>query len=610
MIGRELGGVLPGALVTGLSAGLVLGLVRGWHYLAAGFPLLLGEAMRREGLLGTGAGAGFALLFAVAVTAARRYLSTGMSATVAAVVAALPLVAAGGYRLDREVGLRPSQLLEPRALKINLGYLALCLLAFLAVRLLLGRRRPGWGRRSLTAAAGAIGALGLLAGGVALGFRAGGEAGGDPRRPDIVFILIDALRADHLSSYGYHRPTSPVIDGLAADGVLFRQAVASSTFTKTSIASLFTGRHPFQHGVYFGNLNDRPGRIASDVLAAGEETLAEALRDAGYLTTAWVQNTHLQWFMGFDQGFVDYRDQQGRAVRILDQVGPFLEGPGRRYPFFAYIHLIDLHDPYEPEAPYNRLFGQGAGDPYAGVDLEEWGEYLRAVRKGEVTPEPWRVERMAELYDGLIRYLDDQLGRLLDDLRAAGLYEDSLIVLTSDHGDAFNEHGFISHSAAPYEELVRVPLVVKLPGGRHAGRVIDEPVRLIDLLPTLLAEAGARVPAAAAGCPLQPLFEGGSRHPACEEAVIEVSEDGAPPLVAVRSGGWKLIHRPEGVDELYDLGSDPGEQRDLAGSGLAEEERLLERARAALTARGLLTQERIELDEKTVRELKALGYLD
>ena len=477
----------------------------------------------------------------------------------------------------------------------------------------------------------------LLYAGVAAAFRAGPLA---PDRPNVIVLLIDALRADHLGCYGYGRPTSPAIDALARDGVLFRQTVPASTFTKSSIASLFTGRYPYQHGVYWGSSRENPDKVTSDLLSPRETTLAEVFRGAGYLTTAWVQNSHLRGFMGFGQGFVDYHDQQGDADRINRRFGGWLAGPGRRYPFFSYVHYIDLHDPYRPPPPYDTMFGRYA-DVYAGVDFAEWGAFLAAVRRGDRKLSPAEVAQLAAYYDGEIRSMDDHVGRILGRLKALALYDRSLIVLTADHGDGFYEHGFISHSTTPYEELVHVPLILKLPGGRFAGRVVEPQVRLVDLFPTLLELAGIRKPARVdddgapggsggeggaggelapahhlAGCSLVPLIQAGDapveRPARCAMAVIEIAEEGEAPGVAVRTERWKYIHHEKHEDELYDLALDPGEHHNLLltgppGDQAAELRRL---ALAVVAGRSEQGAEKIELDEKVIRELKALGYLD
>ena len=224
------------------------------------------------------------------------------------------------------------------------------------------------------------------------------------------------------------------------------------------------------------------------------------------------------------------------------------------------------------------------------------------------------MRRLEALYDGQIRFVDDEIGKLLERMKRLGLYDRSLIVLTADHGDGFLEHGFISHSTTPYDELARVPLIIKLPHGEHAGRVVQDQVRLVDLVPTLLEAVGIRERMELAGCSLMPLLDPESRSPrppTCGEAVIEIAEEGAEPVIAVRTRAFKLIVHEKRPAELYDLGADPAEKVNLAASPPPGSERLftvadlVRKARAARQANPT-----IQLDEQQIRELKALGYID
>lgn len=606
--------LFPATLLAGGAVGLGLGLATGWSFLTAGFPLLLLDAVRRELTTALVAATAFLLLFVLLEGALGRRLGARPAALLAAFGAGAPLVAAAGWRLNRSLGIRPAELFTSGALGPNLLLVAgagagLALVGWGFHRLRGDARGPGRG-----AVYAVLGAALVLHGGLFAAFRTGEPSG--PARPDVLVLLVDALRADHLSAVGYGRDTTPAMDSLAADGVLFEQAVAPSTFTKSSIASLFTGRYPYQHGVYWGSL-ERDGAVISDLLAPSETTLAEVLRDHGYLTAAWVQNSHLRDVMGFAQGFVDYRDQQGGIARIHRLFAPFLRGPARRYPVFAYLHYIDLHDPYRPEPPYDTRYGTFS-DVYAGIDFDEWGAWLKAVREGDVVLSEADVEQLRAYYDGQLRYIDDQIGRMLEEVKAQGLYEDSLIVLTSDHGDAFYEHGAVSHSTTPYDELLRVPLILKLPGGRFAGTVVGEQVRLVDLFPTILAAAGIQdAPGDRPGCALQSLIRATAageeieRDPACEVAVVEIAQDPEQyPTVAIRTGGWKYIHFETEPDELYDLARDPGEQDDRIDRDPEDAERLRRLALEVVAARNRDPAEQMELDDATIRELKALGYLD
>jgi arylsulfatase A-like enzyme len=605
--GDRLRRLLPGALAAAALAGALAGGWTGWADGGNRFPVLLLDALRQAWRWSLPAAA-IAALLAAAVCAplARRWARWGAAAAIT--LAALPLVALGGYALNRRLGIRPSELAESYALSRNLAYLALCALG-ITVAVWLGRRalgrEPGHARAWLAAAL--LPWLGLEA---ALGLWS--RTGGGDQRPDVLVLLVDALRADHVGTYVYARPTTPAIDALARDGIVFEQAVSQSTFTKTSIASLFTGLNPYRHGVYRGSQRENPVKVTSDVLPRRLMTVAEVLRDHGYLTAAWVQNSHLRGFMGFAQGFVAYRDQQGPVERISRRVEHFLALAGRRLPFFVYAHFIDLHDPYRPPPPYDAMFGApaGADAAYAGVDLAEWGAYLADLREGKRRLEPAQVARLEALYDGQLRRLDDRVGLLLARLKRLGLYDSTLIVLTSDHGDGFLEHGFISHSTTPYEELVRVPLIVKLPAGRAAGSRVAPQVRLIDVMPTVLDASGVREELPLDGCSLLPLLRPAAEQPVeCAVAVVEIAEDGDTPTVALRTARAKFIRRAGKPDELYDLAADPRETRNLAGTGLAEEVVFARLAADIAQRRRQAVSEQVTLDQRLIRELKALGYL-
>ncbi len=624
-----------GPLLVGLAvaAGCAAGAWRGLHWWGDGFPLLLANEVLRAAGWAALAAAGFCAVYTLLRRASLRLVPGGrlagpLGVAAATALAGAPILAVAGYQANRAWGIRPTELATAYALQHNLGLVALGLGVGLVVVLLLSRYRrdapevEAGGLRRWRG--GAILLVLLLAAFVGLQAAFRVPAAGAPRTP-ILVLLVDALRADRLGCYGGRRPTSPAIDALAKDGVLFRQAVTASTFTKSSVASIFTGRYPFQHGVYWGSSRETPEvpgeAITSDLLPDSETTVAEVLARHGYLTNAWVQNSHLRGFMGFDQGFLDYRDQQGPIPRINRLFGRFLSGPGRRYGFFTYLHYIDLHDPYRPRPPYDAMFrpavdaaGGQEADAYAGVDFASWGRFLGELREGKRTLSEAQVRQLEALYDGQIRFVDDEIGKLLARLKRLGLYDKSLIVLLADHGDGFLEHGFISHSTTPYDELARVPLIIKLPRGEHAGRVIAEQVRLVDLVPTLLEAVGLRERLEVAGCSLMPLLDSASRSPrpaACGEAVIEIAEEGAAPIVAVRTGRYKLIVHEKRPAELYDLAADPGEKVNLAAAPPSGSERLFTVADLVQKARAARqSNPTIRLDEQQIRELKALGYID
>ncbi len=597
---------LPRIAILSLLLALVTSLASASRFLTEGYPLLALEVFRNHATLALAVGGTFLLLREGALALFAGRLAPRLGRGLATAMAMVPWVAYFGYRLNLSRGIRPSQLLDAYALEVNLFYLLGCGLLFGFLLILRSRPEPerkngiGW-------LAGLAAFLLALHGGLAMAF---GPRDEPHPRPNVLILLIDTLRADHLGVYGYDRDTSPALDALAADSVLFRHAIAQSTFTKSSIASLFTGRNVYQHGVYWGSHRETPDSIKSDLLSLEEETLAERLRAADYYTTAWVQNSHLRGFMGFSQGFVSYHDQQGSIERIHRKFRHWLRNGAQRYQWLTYLHYIDLHDPYRPEAPYDSMFGSFT-DVYENIDLANWGTYLQAVRDGEVVPTELEIEQYRALYDGLIRKIDDEIGTVLEELKARGLYDEALIIVTSDHGDGFMEHGFISHSTTPYDELIRVPLIVKLPGNQHRGQVVEQQVRLIDIVPTVMEVVKIRADRELPGCGLLQLMASPEtpRPPGCGYAVSEIAESGAYPSVAVRSAEKKLIHFENKDDELYDLLADPGER--TPRSPVDEEDLRLETiAQQVLVERSLQDREQVELDERQIQELKALGYID
>lgn len=626
------------ALAGAVTVGAALGAWAARRYAEAGFPWMTADGARAAAnrfLLG-------ALLFLALYRLLHRLLGRldrqGLRVALAAALAAVPFGLLWAYHFNLEHAFRPADLLEPFALWPNLRLLGLFLVLLgLVVAVLAAwerRRRAeggsgGTGRRlavvlGLAAVLAALNlAPGLQTRPASRQADGGSATGASPRHPNVLVILIDALRADHLGAYGHDRDTSPELDAFAREAVVFEQAISQSTFTKASIASLFTGRAPYEHGVYWGDRRAAGGGLTSDALADRETTLAEALRTRDYLTAAWVQNSHLAPRMGFAQGFVDYRDQQGDAESIDRRFLSWLASPARLERFFVYLHYIDLHDPYRPEPPWESMFGgPGVEAAYEGIDLDEWGAWLEGVRTGRIEVSEERVEAFRALYDGQIRFLDGRVGGVFEALRERGLYDDSVIVVTSDHGDAFMEHGFVSHSAAPYDELARVPLMIRLPGGREGGRRVATQVRLIDVAPTLLELSQAPRPDRMSGCSLVPLMEGrpedwAAERPECAIAPIEIAEvEDGPPTLGLRSGRYKYIVGPAG-EELYDLAADPGERANLLAAAPHESAPGRERELAAFRAlaeeiaelRSRASAGSVELDAKTIRDLEALGYI-
>ena len=425
---------------------------------------------------------------------------------------------------------------------------------------------------------------------------------GGHRVPRVILIVVDTLRADALSCYGSAIPT-PRIDALASDSVVFDQARAPAPWTLPSMASLMTGATPRVHRV----------DAADSALPADWSTLAEQLRGAGYRTGA-IGHNRLLVDRGFHQGFQDYDlfprarvelplaralpfanrpawARHASTEQLVDRACDWISAEGEQE-FFLWLHLLDPHQPYTPP-PEPLSDWRDAGR--IGLVFDRLDE----VRDGSFVPTGEEIERIRALYLEEVRYVDAQVGRLVNHLRDLGLYEDTLIVLTSDHGEELWEHGGYEHGHTLYEELLRVPLLVKHAGAartRHDGMMVS----LEDVAPIILGLCGLSTPGGA----------GREKHFASANLY-------GPPLHSVHHDGLKLIlDTDNGVHELYELQTDPGETHDLSeerpedvfhGRGvLAEHE-----ARAAEAIEQLgRPAPRVELDPWTQQQLRELGYMD
>jgi arylsulfatase len=313
-------------------------------------------------------------------------------------------------------------------------------------------------------------------------------------RPPHVFIyLVDALRADRLGCYGYDRGTSPRLDAFARDAVLVTRTFAHSSWTKASVASLFTGMTPFRHGT-----NDR-----GDALAPELPTLAGALRAAGYHTIMVYANAWVGPPWGLDRGFEDARKLHlARSDRIHDEIVSVLDAAARDpRPLFLYVHTIDPHDPYDPPEAQWRRFAA----PKTPMRRASHDDLRRIVAEVQADParRARRAEELSALYDAEVAANDEQFGRFVEELRRRGLLETSLIVFTADHGEEFLEHGGLKHGRSLFPEVLHVPLVLRFPGGVNGpGRIPW--ARHVDVFPTILAVAGLPVPGSVEGRTIAP----------------------------------------------------------------------------------------------------------
>ncbi len=414
-----------------------------------------------------------------------------------------------------------------------------------------------------------------------------------PRRPSVIVILIDTLRADHLGCYGYGKETSPNIDAFAGDASLFERAFAQSSWTKPSVASLITGLLPRSH-----TANRREDALPEPAL-----TLAERLGALGYRTAGFVTNTNVAAEFGFAQGFGTYEllldeDERlgyARAEVLVDRALAHLEERGEE-PFFLYLHATDPHDPY--------TFTPGGKESVGSTD------FMEALEAGEIRSDAATREKLLALYDEKIRYTDRELGRLFDALRKRGLYENSLIVLVSDHGEEFFEHGWWRHGKTLYQEQLHVPFLVKWPEGAAAGRRLQDVVQHVDLVPTVLDFLGEATEGDLPGRSLWRLIQSGE---AFDSVVSSYLRSDGREVESVVYRDQKLVRTL-----VYDREAPPFALFDLA-SDRAETKNLLETRRPAFDFLDSLLRRPVEgpelapvpaaIDEATRRRLEALGYI-
>ena len=410
---------------------------------------------------------------------------------------------------------------------------------------------------------------------------------------NVLFLLVDTLRSDHLTPYGYERETSPVIGELADTGIRFAQHVSQSSWTKCSMASLWSGLYPARTGV----------TRAPHVLSEGAKLPAEIYREAGFRTTGIWRNGWIAPNFGFGQGFESYTQPKparvdrpqphqspnktlaGSDVDILRSTFSFLRSYGRER-WFLYLHLMDLHQyVYSPD---EALFGT----------------------------------TYVDIYDNSIRWTDGLIGHLLDELTARGLRENTLIVFASDHGEAFGDHGSEGHARDIYGEVTTTPFILSFPFRLEPGLVVNSRTANVDLWQTVLELTGMPPLEETDGRSRLPEIVATARGTMLPEpedtfAMLDQSwgrdREAPAPLVAVNHGPWRMFHsaaRPN-QPELYDKVKDPGEQNNLA----EEKPDLIEELRSVVTDH--LSgpppywggeSESIELDDLQINQLRALGY--
>ena len=463
----------------------------------------------------------------------------------------------------------------------------------------MGWREEGPGRRSRWwVNATWLLALGMLSGCTSVGPEI-------PERPSVLLITLDTTRADHLATYGYPRKTTPTLDAQAARSIVFDRFLVPMATTLPTHTSLLTGVHPLEHGVVANVKHGGQSFAASEELVPFT-ALAKA---AGYSTAAFVSATPLKAGTGIEEAFDTFDEAKGpsrAAGRTTDVARAWLKRKRRaRKPFFAWVHYFDPHAPLEPPPPYDTWFERRDG-------IDRWladRQIERSERRSGLALEPLET---ANLYDGELRYVDDQIARLLDTGREVGWAEHTVVIVVGDHGEGLGQHGQSGHGVTWGEQL-HAPFWISSPW--HAPRRIDTPTTAQDVFPTLLGlvdipgeerfleqASGVDVLAEPSG---RPILHLASSHQAALGAQAET---------ALTVGQWRYHRSHDGAEMLFALAADPHEQKDVVEAFPLQARVLrdLEKGIAAeRAARGsvLGTVREVSLDPERIEQLEALGYV-
>jgi arylsulfatase A-like enzyme len=423
-----------------------------------------------------------------------------------------------------------------------------------------------------------------------------------PSAPHPVIIIdIDTLRSDHLGCYGYHRDTSPEIDALARESVLFERAFSQAPNTPPSQTSILSGLYPSTHGM----IKD------DDKVPDSVVTLAEVLSRHGHTTAGFHDGGYMSQTFNIGQGFNLYDSSQGNGLsRIGPKVMAWLDDHAEEN-FLLLVHTYDTHTPYDPPEPYRSLFLDGLEPPTPG--FEPAAKVMEQIRLSVWTDEPRSLpendlEYARALYDGGIRYVDEWVGQFLDRLEELGLDERATVILISDHGEEFQEHGSILHEKL-YSTVTKVPLMVRLPNSAASHRV-TEVVETIDLMPTILDLVGAPHPPGLQGESLVPLIKGA---PGGDGLAFGESPFFGHRRFVASGPNQLLLTKNSGAIELYDFVDDPAQQHDITSSDPEITDRLSSEIeaweeRVAAAVLGTDTDD-TKIDPETLQQLKELGYI-
>lgn len=412
-------------------------------------------------------------------------------------------------------------------------------------------------------------------------------------RPNLIIYLSDALRRDGLGVYGSKQGLSPLIDAFAERATVLERATAQAPWTRSAVASIFTGLDPDRHGI-----TDRNDALAPEAL-----TLAELLSQSGYYTAAAITNGNVGPQFGMDQGFDVFlrsRNKDLSSVQTTDRALELLSVPEFREPFFLYIHNLDPHHPYEIAEPAFEHLVDDPSKPELGSET-----VLKSVRQRKRQLDDEERGTVKQLYDSEVAYMDREFGRFLATVEELGYYDNSVIVFISDHGEEFWDHERWGHGISVYEELTAIPLIIKTPA-QVDGERVEDPVRQTDVFATLLDYANAPIPPSIDGRSLLAAATG----PTPRYALLGLDGRHA---VSIIDGEWKLVLSGKNKKQelLFNLASDPGEHQNL----VHQRPVMAGYLQSQLTAREADSGPSLEsiageLDDELKDQLRALGYLE
>ena len=431
----------------------------------------------------------------------------------------------------------------------------------------------------------------------------------------VILIVVDAMRPDRLGAYGFKRPTSPQLDRLADEGLILTNYFVNSNWTRPTTASILTGQLPSEHGV-----QQQRSRLPKDAL-----TFTSLLQGAGIPTGAVVGNGNAGSAFGLDHGFDYYADTVKHwkglpnAQEVVDLAIPFVEKHKKR-PFFLMLFMVDPHDPYHAPDEFETMFVEDPSVKLLRTPHWELGNYSPAT-----------VKRMLATYDGAVRYTDTVLGKFFEQLRTMGVYDKSTILVTSDHGEAFGEHGVFLHSHHFYDEIIRVPMIIRAPGMARRGGYNHYLFESTDLAPTIVARFGVAPPKGWRGVDLVEHL----RNPAlnvAERAMISEFNHFGIRRRAIRTYRHKIIFQEPAdrkefgatvgkpsllpsvsfdneVIHYFDLLRDPAEQHAKTQPPAAAQGLLQTIRQGGAKKRSGPELKTRDLDSETVRDLKTMGYI-